>query len=110
MNFEIAPVDYWQALPFEYTRLYCFSLNIDGKTGWRLLSKEELARILSAPDTENYTLHWAQEADCHKDRMAHCVYNDGTSTHCVYNDGISHEYIYKTERVGTLPVRDLKDD
>ena len=99
-TFEIAPVDYWQALRFDDARLYCFSLNIDGKTGWRLPTKEELIRILSAHETANYTLYWAQEADFHKDRMAHCVYNDGIST----------GYIYKTEQIGTLPVRDLKDD
>ena len=100
-TFEIAPVDYWQALPFEDARLYCFSLNIDGKTGWRLPSKEELVRIWSTNELDNYTLYWAQdEADHYRDRMAPCV----------YNDGITHGYIYKTERVGTLPVRDLKDD
>jgi hypothetical protein len=100
MNVQIAPVDYWQALRFDDARLYCFSLNIDGKTGWRLPTKEELIRILSTHDTENYTLYWAQEDDCHRDTMADCV----------YNDGITHGYIYKTEQIGTLPVRDLKDD
>ena len=100
MNVEIAPVDYWQALRFDDARLNFFYLNIDVKTGWRLPSTEELMRIWSMLEMGNYTLYWAQEADCHKDRMAHCVYNDGIST----------GYIYKTEQIGTLPVRDLKDD
>ena len=34
---EIAPEEYWQdRLNWLDAKLYCFSLNIDGKTGWRL--------------------------------------------------------------------------
>ena len=34
---EIAPEEFWQdRLNWLDAKLYCFSLNIDGKTGWRL--------------------------------------------------------------------------
>lgn len=45
MNFEIAPkytetkLNWWDA------KLYCFSLNDRGKTGWRLPTKEELGEM-----------------------------------------------------------------
>ena len=45
MNFEIAPKSTEVQASWYDARLYCFSLNIDGKTGWRLPSKEELNRI-----------------------------------------------------------------
>ena len=98
---ERAPEEYHKTLTYEEAVLYCFSLNIDGKTGWRLPSKEELVQLWSTHELDKYTLYWAQEeADYYRDRMAPCV----------YNDGISYGFVYKTERVGTLPVRDLKDD
>lgn len=36
MNIEIAPREYWKKLSWMDAKLYCFSLNIDGKIGWRL--------------------------------------------------------------------------
>ena len=51
MKFEIAPKSTEVRLNWEDARLYCFSLNIDGKTGWRLPTKEELNEIY---ESENY--------------------------------------------------------
>lgn len=36
MNIELAPEEYWIECTYDDAMLYCFSLNIDGKTGWRL--------------------------------------------------------------------------
>lgn len=44
MNIEIAPKEYWRVLTFDEARLYCFALNIDGKTGWRLPKHLEYVR------------------------------------------------------------------
>ena len=38
---EIAPVEYHKKLTYTDSKLYCFSLNIDGKVGWRLPTQKE---------------------------------------------------------------------
>lgn len=45
MNFEIAPKTSEIQANWYDAKLYCFSLNIDGKIGWRLPTKEELTVI-----------------------------------------------------------------
>ena len=55
MKFEIAPKSTEvKLINCDDARLYCFSLNIDGKIGWRLPNKEELDEIYeSENDFEN---------------------------------------------------------
>lgn len=65
MNFEIAPESTEIKLNWHDARLYCFSLTIDGKTGWRLPTKEELKEIyLSDNDFENVWYWSSTEANC----------------------------------------------
>jgi hypothetical protein len=53
MNFEIAPKETEIRANWYDAKLYCFSLNIDGKVGWRLPTLEELEEIfLSVHDLE----------------------------------------------------------
>jgi len=42
---EIAPKEYEISIGYQEARMYCFSLNIDGKIGWRLPTIEELENI-----------------------------------------------------------------
>ena len=42
---EIAPYEYIKRMSFEDSKLYCFSLNIDGKIGWRLPTYVEYINI-----------------------------------------------------------------
>jgi len=60
---EISPKDYWsQDFLFEHAKLYCFSLNIDGKIGWRLptvyeceiIRKQAEPNLLTALKQENW--------------------------------------------------------
>lgn len=60
---EIAPSEYWsQEFLFEHARLYCFSLNIDGKIGWRLptvyeceiIRKQAEPNLLTALKQQNW--------------------------------------------------------
>jgi hypothetical protein len=59
MNFEIAPKSTEVRLTWEEARMYCFSLNIDGKTGWRLPTKEELDSIYHSENDFVSTNDWS---------------------------------------------------
>ena len=41
MTIEIAPIEYHKILTANEAVLYCFSLNINGKIGWRLPTTSE---------------------------------------------------------------------
>jgi len=46
MSIEIAPEEYRKyELTWDEAKMYCFSLNIDGKVGWRLPTIDELIGI-----------------------------------------------------------------
>ena len=59
MNFEIAPVEYFKKLTLAESQLYCFSLNIDAKTGWRLPTNDEYENILTYYGS--YAAGWDQD-------------------------------------------------
>lgn len=42
-------------------KLYCFSLNIDGKIGWRLPTCDELRTIADGGDWRNAIWYWCAE-------------------------------------------------
>ena len=59
MNFEIAPKSTEVRLTWEEARMYCFSLNIDGKIGWRLPTKEELNEIYESENDFEEWYYWS---------------------------------------------------
>ena len=59
MNFEIAPKSTEVILNWDDARLYCFALNIDGKTGWRLPTKEELFAIYQSRNDFVESYYWS---------------------------------------------------
>ena len=57
MRFEIAPKETESQANWDDARLYCFALNIDGKTGWRLPTIYELIRIYNSKNDFEKLLH-----------------------------------------------------
>ena len=59
MKFEIAPKSTEIESNWFDAKLYCFSLNIDGKTGWRLPTKEELNEIYQSENDFDDRGYWS---------------------------------------------------
>ena len=59
MKFEIAPKTTETRLNWADARLYCFALNIGGKSGWRLPSKEELNEIYESDNDFAKNFYWS---------------------------------------------------
>ena len=80
---ETAPEEHWKQLSYSDAVLYCFSLNIDGKIGWRLPNQAEILTIVEPPSS--YYMHWY--------------------TGHSYPTNIVTDFEFRV-----IPVRDLKDD
>jgi hypothetical protein len=91
MKFEIAPV--WIKATWDEARLYCFALNIDGNTGWRLPTIAELHEMRSRGLIEpgNY---WSSEVT--------------TNNHIKYVSLFSTRFGVNEYQLGVHPVRDLE--
>jgi hypothetical protein len=59
MNFEIAPKSTELRLSWDDAMLYCFSLEIDGKVGWRLPTKDELNEIYKSDNDFVGNVYWS---------------------------------------------------
>jgi hypothetical protein len=59
MNFEIAPKSTEILATWNDARLYCFSLIIDDKTGWRLPTKDELNEIHESENDFEKRWYWS---------------------------------------------------
>lgn len=98
MKFEIAPKSTEIRLNWDDARLYGFSLNIDGKTGWRLPTKEELDEIYFSDNDFAEWYYWSSTED--NDKAVWCQYfGNGFQS---YNGKYSSNYV--------RAIRDLKDN
>lgn len=59
MNIEIAPKSAEIQANWDTARLYCFSLDIDGKIGWRLPSLDELREIFHTENDFVRSWYWS---------------------------------------------------
>lgn len=106
MKFEIAPKSTEIQANWEDAHLYCFSLNIDGKTGWRLPSITELFDIAEYAPLFHMTssLHWSSQKSMQGCALALHYSVDDVSTIC-------SSYTYTIESsLCVRAVRGLKDD
>jgi hypothetical protein len=59
MNIEIAPKSAEESCSWDTARTYCLFLNFDGKTDWRLPTKEELNQIYESDNDFRSGRYWA---------------------------------------------------
>jgi formylglycine-generating enzyme required for sulfatase activity len=90
MKFEIAPV--FIKATWDEARMYCFALNVNGKTGWRLPTIAELHEMLGRGLIEpgNY---WSSEV---------------TNNHIKYVSPVSVRFGVNGYLLGVYAVRDLE--
>ena len=101
MTLEVSAPEYWKELNYQNAKLYCFALNIEGKTGWRLPTIEELKTIITGIDCGSI-FYWSSD-EWSVVELEPCM-------SCLYYDGFTVMGIYIRGGAGTIPVRDLKDN
>lgn len=121
---EVAPVESWRGdLPFEEAKLYCFSLNINGKIGWRLptVYECEIIRKQSSPNLASALKHqnwvYTSTEPFYDDENYVCDARPyGTRRYEMPSDGPVTTYGFEDDEYdfeefecirSTIPVRDL---
>ena len=96
MKFEIAPKETEIQAKWDAARFYCFSLNIDGKVGWRLPTKDELSEIYQSDNDFIGNCYWSssERHDC--DAFGHG-----------FNNGYQNHYGSKKNEYYVRAIRDL---
>lgn len=94
MKFEIAPKSTEVELNWDDSRLYCFTLIIDGKTGWRLPNIAELNEIYQSENDFEKQWYWSTNEDV-SDYPLVKLFSDGNN--------------YNIEKNGKVYVRAIRD-
>ena len=87
MNIEIAPKSTEIEANWHDARLYCFSLNIDGKIGWRLPTKEELNEIYQSENDFEKVWYWSSTESDGYNAWAQNVGNGNQGRYGLKNSG-----------------------
>lgn len=115
---EVAPVEYWREdLLFEEAKLYCFSLSVDDKIGWRLptiyeceiIRKQAEPKLATALTHQNWVYTSTEPFDDEDNSYCARKYsmpNDGPVTTYGFEDD---EYDFEDLDCyrSTVPVRDV---
>lgn len=107
MAVEFAPDDYRKfELDWYEAKLYCFSLNIDGKVGWRLPTIDEIIEEDWGLCKDDFSV-WVWTSDP--------VNNVSNSQRYAYQYDLCDGELFTLDKttpqeVWVYPVRDLKDD
>lgn len=95
MNFEIAPKETEIRANWDNARLYCTFLEVDGKRGWQLPTKEELNEIYNSDNDFEKVWYWSSTE------------NNGSNAWVQYFNLGSQGYDYKGN--GGYYVRAIRD-
>ena len=99
MKFEIAPKETATKLTWEDAKLYCFSLNANNKTGWRLPTLEELYYVRENLDSNfGHYYYWSSESTADR---ASCVFMGGymyPSKDCTRNSPTTFTFYVRAVR------------
>ena len=101
MNFEIAPKSTEIQSNWHNAIAYCDSLNIGGKTGWRLPTKEELNEIYESENDFEKWYYWSSTENNGNNAWGQYFYNGGQ----YFYNGCQY-YNFKT--FGGLYVRAIR--
>jgi hypothetical protein len=96
MNFEIAPKSTEVQTNWEEARMYCFSLNIDGKIGWRLPTKEELNDIYESENDFEEWYYWSST-------------ESNGSKAWFQNFNVGHQSSHGVKNNGNIYIRAVRD-
>jgi hypothetical protein len=75
MNFQIAPKSTEIQTNWFDARFYCFSLNVNGKSGWRLPNIDELNEIYLSENDFEKRWYWSSTEDSGNDAWSQYMSN-----------------------------------
>jgi len=99
MNFEIAPKSTEIQATWDNAILYCTFLEVDGKRGWRLPTKEELNEIYELENDFEKKWYWSGT-----DNSGNYAWSRSIGNGIQGNRNKNYSYYY------VRAIRDLKDD
>jgi hypothetical protein len=101
LNFEIAPKSTEIQAKWNDAKLYCFSLTIDGKIGWRLPTRKELKQIFAIQNDCEIRFYWSGDENPND---ARCAWAQSFKNGKQYKDSDKRlPFVY------VRAIRDLKD-
>jgi hypothetical protein len=107
LDFEIAPKSSEVQATFDEARMYCFSLKVDGKVGWRLPTKYELIKIYNKV-SHDFEKDWYLSSTVFFDDSIWMVpFHDGITGG---SNGADVNMIHGMASRYVRAVRDLKDN
>jgi formylglycine-generating enzyme required for sulfatase activity len=96
MNFEVAPKTTEIQATWYNAQMYCLFLNVNGKTGWRLPTKEELDYIYYSKNDFVVSYYWSSTE------------LNGTNAWSQYLSNGDQSFPNKRNSLYVRPVRDIK--
>jgi hypothetical protein len=82
MSFEVAPKETEIQANWDDAKMYCLFLNVDGKTGWRLPTRDELYLLYKNHNDFSKEWYWSSTKwDDHRARIQNFYYGTQYNFH-----------------------------